>query len=404
MLAPEKRPFPILAYNQLFRYAKVGTKLDCDRLIKKARRNTKLRSFGRDFSDESLKRLIRSINDEAGLHPFGVLMMREKLISQLENRLWAEHWFNMHPEILEQQVLPIVLVTGLQRTGTTKMQRELSALPGARALRSWEALYPAPLGDKNESNRRIARTRRNEKAISWISPTFQSIHPIHTDQPEEDVLLLDVHFMSSSSEAIMNVPSYAGWLSNQDHTSAYAYEMKLLKLLQWQKGGRYWVLKSPHHLEYLYEISSVFSDVKIIWMHRPIEQSIPSFFSMLYYSRSMFSQAVSKQAIVDQWTSKLTKMLKAGLRFRTEKRDQVTDILFDDFLTDASRVLADIAHRIPHIGQSAGKRIDNINARYVSKHHYGLSDWGLEIDALKKSFAFYQQNISASSTENKAYE
>lgn len=404
MLVPEKTPLPILAYNQLFRTIKIGTKLDCNQLIKKARRNTKLRDLGYDFNNESLRRLIRSINEEAGLHPFGVLMIREKLISQLENRLWAEHWFNKHPEILEHQVLPILLITGLQRTGTTKMQRRLSALPGARALRSWEALYPAPLGDENESNLRIARTKRNEKAVSWISPTFQSIHPIHTEQPEEDVLLLDVHFMSSSSEAIMNVPSYADWLSSQDHASAYAYEMKLLKLLQWQKGGKYWVLKSPHHLEYLYEISSVFSDVKIIWMHRPIEQSIPSFFSMLYYSRSMFSQTVSKQAIVDQWTSKLSKMLQAGLKFRAEKRGQVTDVLFDDFLMDESRVIADIMQRMPVMGQSHANNSDKINAQYVSKHQYCLSDWGLEIDELQKSFGFYHQDIFAPSNVNKAHE
>jgi hypothetical protein len=404
MLVPEKRPFPILGYNQLFRTLKIGTKLDCDQLIKKARRNTKLRDLGSDFNDESLKRLIRCINEEARLHPFGVLMIREKLISQLENRLWAEHWFNKHPEILEQQMLPIILITGLQRTGTTKMQRKLSALPGARALHSWEALYPAPLGLENESKRRIARTRRNEKAVSWISPAFQSIHPIHTEQPEEDVLLLDVHFMSSSSEAIMHVPSYADWLSNQDHASAYDYEMKLLKLLQWQKGGKYWVLKSPHHLEYLYEISGVFSDVKIIWMHRPIEQSIPSFFSMLYYSRSMFSQTVSKQAIVDQWTSKLTKMLKAGLRFRAENREQVTDVLFDDFLTDESMVMDDIMHRMPVIGQSHTDRSDKIDAQYVSKHLYSLSDWGLEIDELQKFFSFYHQDIFAPSNINESHE
>jgi hypothetical protein len=404
MIFPDRRPFPIIAYNRLFNVLGFDAKLNFDQIIKRARKNTKLNDLGADFNDESLSRLISSINEEANLHPFGVLMIKEKLISQLENRLWAEKWFRKYPEILEKELLPIILITGLQRSGTTKMQRVLSGLPDARALLSWEALYPAPLGEEHETIKRISRTRRSERAVKWISPTFQSIHPIHTDQPEEDVLLLDVHFMSSSSEAIMNVPSYADWLSSQDHASAYAYEMKLLKLLQWQKGGKYWVLKSPHHLEYLYEISSVFSDVKIIWMHRPIEQSIPSFFSMLYYSRSMFSQTVSKQAIVDQWTSKLSKMLKTGLKFRAEKRGQVTDVLFDDFLKDESRVMDDIMHRMPAMGQFHSNKSDKINAQYVSKHQYSLSDWGLGNDELQKSFGFYNQHIFAPSNVNKTHE
>ena len=88
-------------------------------------------------------------------------MIREKLTGQLENRLWVEHWFKRHPEILEQEVLPILLITGLQRTGTTKMQRLLSAQKGARALLSWEALYPAPIKTINESEKRIRRTQRS---------------------------------------------------------------------------------------------------------------------------------------------------------------------------------------------------------------------------------------------------
>lgn len=400
MIFPDRRPFPIIAYNRFFNVLGFGAKLNFDQLIKRARKNTKLNELGADFNDESLSRLISSINEEANLHPFGVLMIKEKLISQLENRLWAEHWFRKYPEILRQSLLPIILITGLQRSGTTKMQRVLSGLPDARALLSWEALYPAPLGEEHETIKRMSRTRRSERAVKWISPTFQSIHPIHTDQPEEDVLLLDVHFMSSSSEAIMHVPSYANWLSIQDHQSAYEYERKLLKLLQWQRGGKYWVIKSPHHLEYLHIINKIFSDLQIIWMHRPIEESIPSFLSMLYYSRSMFSADVDKKAIVDHWIQKLIVMLKTGLAFRAENPDIVKDVFFDEFLRSEKNVVEEIVSRIPFIVHP-NMREEDVKERYVSKHKYSLKEWDMNSDELVRLFDFYHRTIF--STKNVKY-
>jgi len=363
-------------------------KLDYDKLLEKAKGNTGLQFFGADFNEEALQVLIKSINEEAQLHPFGNLMIREKLIGQLENRLWAEHWFMKNPEILEQEVLPILMITGLQRTGTTKMQRLLSNQEGARALMSWEALYPAPIKEAKEKAKRIRRTNRNEKAVKFISPTFQSIHPIHTDQPEEDVLLLDVHFMSSSSEAIMHVPEYASWLEEQDHSEAYAYEKKLLKLLQWQRGGKFWVLKSPHHLQYLDEFTCVFPESNIVWMHREIENCIASFLSMLYYSRSMFTRDIDKHALKSHWLNKLSLMLDGGLSFRDSNPDQITDVKFKDFMTDERRVVSQIMTHMLNRDYKTINALGN-NRSYISNHRYQLEDWQIEPTELEITFERY---------------
>lgn len=384
MLKPEKRPIPIQLYNVISKSIGINGKLDYDKLVNKARHNTGLRFLGTDFNEEALQVLIKSINEEAQLHPFGNLMIREKLIGQLENRLWAEHWFAQYPEILEQDILPILVITGLQRTGTTKMQRLLSYQEGARALMSWEALYPAPINEIRESKKRIARTNRNEKAVKFISQTFQAIHPIHTNQPEEDVLLLDVHFMSSSSEAIMHVPSYAEWLEEQDHMEAYGYEKKLLKLLQWQRGGKFWVLKSPHHLQYLDEFTTVFPHTDIIWMHREIENCIASFLSMLYYSRSMFTQHVDKNVLKSHWLNKLSLMLDRGLAYRDSKPGQIMDVKFNDFMKDESNVVSEVLIRVLDDDHKATK-VEVNDGNYVSNHSYQLEDWEIEpVDLINK--------------------
>jgi len=392
MLEPEKRPFPIRAYNGISKTFGWSGKLDFDQLIKKSRRQTGLQDFGSDFNAEALQIMIKSINHEAQLHPFGMLMIREKLIGQLENRLWATHWFAKYPEILLQELLPIALITGLQRTGTTKMQRLLSSHPHARGLMSWEALYPAPIGAYGERNKRIGRTKRNERAVKWISPAFQSIHPIHADQPEEDVLLLDVHFMSTSSEAIMHVPTYADWLSQQDQTEVYAYEKKLLKLLQWQRSGKFWVLKSPHHLEFLDAFKTVFPESTILWMHRSVSACIPSFLNMLYISRGMFCAHVDEKDIKGHWINKLYMMIENGLAFRENSKASIIDVEFDHFVNDEKEVMENIYAHLK-VDTPLDKE-QGLNKKYISKHEYRLSDWDLNEDDLKQRFASYEALIT----------
>lgn len=395
MLKQEKRPGPILLFNFVSKTLDISGSLDYDKMLKKAFRNTGLNDLGKDFNVESLQVLVKSINQEANLHPFGNLMIREKLIGQLENRLWAEYWFNKYPEILDLEVLPIIMITGLQRSGTTKMQRLLSDQPGARALMSWEALYPAPIKDSNETAKRIARTNKNERAVKYISPTFQSIHPIHTDRPEEDVLLLDVHFMSSSSEAILNVPSYANWLEQQDHTEAYLYEKKLLQLLQWQKGGEFWVLKSPHHLQYLNEFNKVFPDSRTVWMHRNIEDCIPSFLSMLYYSRSMFVENVDKKALKSHWLKKLSLMLEGGLNYRNTNSNKIIDVAFDQFIEDENKVIASIMNTLSPNSTLKKQEIQvDSGLEYKSRHRYNLDDWGINLNDLRVTFEDYVKVVN----------
>ena len=403
MLNPEMPPLPIRLYNRLYQSLGIKEKLDFDALIHKARRNTGLQELGEEFNDDALRVLIRSINDEAQLHPFGRLMIREKLIGQLENRLWAEYWFSQYPEILEQEVLPIVMITGLQRTGTTRIQRLFSSQKKARGLMSWEALYPAPIGSISETSLRMKRTKRNEKAVKFISPSFHAIHPIHTEQPEEDVLLLDVHFMSSSSEAILHVPGYASWLEKQDHTQVYNYEKKLLKLLQWQRSGEFWVLKSPHHLQYLDKFSKIFPESRIIWMHRNICDCIPSFLSMLYYSRNMFVHEVDKGVLKSHWLNKLALMLEGGLKYRNASPGKIMDVLYDEFIRDEQQVIFQILKSFAYSEPSSIKS-EKDKLQYSSNHQYKLEDWDLDAEYLEGLFPDYLKLLNSIDSRTSEYE
>ncbi|NOX85030.1 MAG: sulfotransferase, partial [Chlorobi bacterium] len=320
-------------------------KLDKDSLIKAARKATGLHDLGSSFWDEPLERLLSSIREEANLHSIGYFITRQRLTNLLAVRLRAEELFKKYPEILEQPLYPIMLVVGLQRTGTTKLQRLLAADPENRALLSWEALNPAPInGDIKDGKQRIKIARTSEKALKIISPAFFTIHPVEHLAPEEDVLLLDVSFMSQTAEATMHVPSYASWLEKTNQSPAYEYMVKLLKLLQWQRPGKRWVLKTPHHLEFLDLTDKYFGNVQYIWPHRNINESIPSFLSMVSHARAIFSNHVDIHQVVEHWVRKNGYMLERALEFlkKNNHRINITHLQYKEVVKNPMKAL----HRI----------------------------------------------------------
>lgn len=368
-----------------------------DELINAARREYGLHDFGKDFWDEPLDRLIHSLNYEASLHPIGSFISRKRIINLLGVRLRAENWFKKFPEILEQEVHPPMVIVGLQRTGTTKLHRLLTADPDNRVLRSWEAINPAPFKlNMNGKDKRIQVAKTSEMALRWMASDFFAIHPVEHSAPEEDILLLDVTFLSTTPEATTHVPSYSSWLEGTDQSYAYEYGSRLLRLLQWQQPGKRWVLKSPHHLEFLPLIEKYYGDPHFIWTHRNPTECIPSFLSMVCHSRVIFTDDVQVKRVTDHWVRKTSYMLEKGLdyRDRVNDRGRFTDIMYTDLVTNSMGQLEKVYERYGGIAESLKRRIkiaetNNPQGKY-GIHEYDLSDFGLDAhDLAQKNNAYF---------------
>jgi hypothetical protein len=370
-------------------------KLNKDHLIKLARKRTGLHSFGKEFHEEPLDRLIDSINHEAELHPVGRFITRERLTGLLAVRLRAEKWFKEFPEILEQELYPVTLICGLQRTGTTKLHRLLAADPENRVLSSWEALNPVPLNDDpKETVKRIRIARISEKALQLMAPGFFSIHPVEHKKPEEDILLLDTAFLSTTPEATMHVPSYAAWLEQTDQSHAYEYSVRLLKLLQFQRPAKRWVLKSPHHMEFLDLANRHFGQVQFIWTHRDILESMPSFISMVAHSQTIFSDHVSLDEVARHWVRKTGYMLSKGIEFRkSNPHADFIDLFYKEIVASPMNVLGEIYRNGHSISPELNRRFldadrENAPNRYGT-HKYKLEDYHLNPDELNKTAGIY---------------
>jgi hypothetical protein len=397
------RPLPIALLNRVGRHLTgLGplADLDVESVVAAARRKTGLTDYGDEWFREPLGVLIDSINREARLTPLGLLIQRARIVGALCNRLRAEELCRRHPEIRTRALGPVIVIAGLQRTGTTMLHRLLAADPDARSLRSWEALNPLPLPDERDGGAprtRQAAAHRAEKALAYLAPDFFAIHPVEHDAPEEDVLLLDLSFMSQAPEAAMHVPTYAAWLEGQDHTRAYEYLRTLMQILLWQEPGRHWILKSPHHMEYLDTVLRVFPEARIVQTHRDPRTAVTSFCSMVAHGRGVFSDDVDPIEVARHWTRKVRRLMERSIAVRaTADPSRFLDVsyyaLVEDPIAQLRRIydFAGIAFTADVERAARAMQARNVQHKY-GRHRYRLEDFGLAREQLDRDFAFYRE-------------
>jgi len=200
---------------------------------------------------------------------------------------------------------------------------------------------------------------------------------------------------------MMNVPSYSSWLEKTDQSPAYAYYVRLLKFLQWSRPAKQWVLKTPHHLEFCDLIGKHFNEVKYIWPHRTLYESVPSFMSMVTYNHLVFGDNVEVSRIARHWVRKTGYMLDRALEYRAQEGNdgKFIDILYSDLIRDSLPELEKIYKLNGGLTPELAERFRNHEKdhphRKYGTHHYHLADFGItekEIDDHTKKYTDFLTN------------
>ena len=399
------RPSPIRLANGIARRlgARPERGFDAARLVNEAQHETRLDDFGPEWDPEPLERLCASIREEARLTPVGAAITRGRIKGVLTRRLRAEAYLAAHPDALRAEDArgPIV-IAGLQRTGTTMLHRLLAADPQLRSLASYEALDPVPpsglLARATGLDLRRANAKLAERGLAYLAPDFFAIHPVEADAPEEEVMLLDYAFLSTVPEATLRVPSFSRWLEGQDQGPAYRYLKRLLKVLAHGKSGARWVLKTPHHLEWLDTLLDTFPDARVVHTHRDPLSTTASFCSMIAHGRGVFSDEVDPHEVGREWGDKVVRLITRAMETRERRPEAFIDVRYEDLLSDP---IAEVKRIYAHAGQpfdSAAElairttRAKNAQHRY-GKHIYRLSSFGLDADELNERFRPYRDRF-----------
>ena len=110
------------------------TRLDEDSVCEDAVKAAGLSDFGDPDFREGLQALLRSCQQDAGLHPIGRLVARDMLTNFLIQRLKLMEARLQEPEIFRQPLTAPLIVTGMARSGTTFLHNLLASDPANRAI------------------------------------------------------------------------------------------------------------------------------------------------------------------------------------------------------------------------------------------------------------------------------
>jgi hypothetical protein len=311
--------------------------LDAEALHARATAETGLDDFGPDDYRERLDVYLAALREVDGMHGPGIVNFHAQLLQWLKNRLLLTDLLAQHPEIADLELAPPIVIAGLPRTGTTHLHNLLSAAATFRTLPYWESVEPFPLPAEAGAEPDPRRTRMDAAVefMNAVMPHFRLMHEMTTEHVHEEIQLLANDFSSMLFETLADVPRWRDYYLAHDQTSAYEYLALQLKALQFLRGGRRWLLKSPQHLEQLPVLDAVFPGVVVVCTHRDPVPVALSMVAMISYTARMHRAPVPVAEIAASWVDRLELMLAALVRDRDViPPERSIDVRFDDFMAD----------------------------------------------------------------------
>jgi Sulfotransferase family len=368
-------------------------------LMATARAETGLDGFGPEDFVERLATLCQAMRDEGGFNGAGIMQQHVLLVGLLKNRLLIEDLVRGHPEIMEEQITAPIIICGLPRTGTTHLHNLMSADPALRSLPYWESLEPVL--DEREQPAPGApdpRLERTAVALSFLNtalPYFNRMHEMTVEHAHEEIQLLAIDFSTMLFETTAPMPAWRDAYLSRDQRPTYAYLLKVLKVLQWLRGGTRWVLKTPQHLEQFPALVDTFPDATFVVTHRDPVSVTASMVTMIAYTARLTRGRVDLEAMGDYWSDRLERMLRRCAEERDVlPPDRTIDVRFDQFMADD---LAMVARVYDLAGQPLEDRSRKAMASFMAAHPrgrhggvtYDVAEFGLDGAERRRALSFY---------------
>jgi hypothetical protein len=161
------------------------------------------------------------------------------------------------------------------------------------------------------------------------------MHEMTVDHVHEEIQLLAIDGSTMLFETMGVLPEWKAWYVAHDQTPHYEYLKRVLQVLQWQRGGTRWVLKSPQHLEQVGPLLAVFPDATFVFTHRDPVSVVASTATMMSYTARLSHDRVDPHLIGVYWAQRIEEKLNAGMRDHAMlPAERTIDVRFDEFMAD----------------------------------------------------------------------
>ena len=172
----------------------------------------------------------------------------------------------------------------------------------------------------------------------------------------------------------------------RDQRPSYAYLLRVLKVLQWLRGGTRWVLKSPQHLEQFPALVDTFPDATFVVTHRDPVSVTASMVTMIAYTRPALraTGSTSRRSATTGPTGSSACCGRCAAERDVLPADQTIDVHFDEFMEDD---LAMVGRVYDLAGQPLDEQARSSMAAFMAAHPrgrhgavaYDLGDFGLDV-------------------------
>jgi len=360
-----------------------------------ATRMTGLEDFGPNEYHEPLRVLLDSFESSAGLTGVGNTMERSFVRGALAARLLSEKAFADHPAHAEVSIERPIFVTGIQRSGTTAVQRLLHADPAAQGLEMWLTQVPQPRPPREtwDDDPVYQMLKQGFEQHHAENPEYAGIHWMTADTVEECWQLLRQSLTTAAYPALAHVPEYTAWLRKADWVPAYERYRRNLQLIGLNDTGKRWVLKNPSHMDALDGLMAVFPDALVVQTHRDPVVCVASACSLAASTTPAWSTVFHGE----QLGADVLDLLSTEARMFAESRSrhdaaQFIDVAYADLVSDPVGVVTRI-HRewdLPWDDTvEAAVEAEHKSSREgtrAPKHTYRLEDYGLTKDQVRNAF------------------
>jgi len=365
-----------------------------------AREATGLSDFGADNFRARLAVWLQAVDEDEELGAVGRIGVFRDITRYATNRLRFEDLLRRHPEILDVEIDRPIIIAGLPRSGTTHLLNLIAADRRLRSLPYWESIEPIPIPgeepDANGVDPRLARCRASYKQQDMMMPLLKNMHDMAPEHVHEEIELQCIDFSSYELEWIATVPRWRDHYLAEDQRPSYAYMKNVLRALQWMRGPKRWILKSPQHMEQLGPLMDTFPDATVAITHRDPVSVIASTVTMLVYGDRIRRTRVDPPGVAAYWIDRIERLLRTCVKDRDRiPADHSIDVLFHEFMDDDVAMVRRI-YELADLGMSAEAKADldaYMQANPRGKHGrivYDLKgDFGVDRDELRERFGFY---------------
>ena len=351
------------------------------------------------------------------LSPAGRHIFCSELLRSFDNVKNVLHYLSTKPMETEKvSEVPMIIISGLPRTGTTLLHNLMACDPSCRAPFATDMfIRPIPpiLRSNIDEHKRRAKTEADFRVKVFEDAqrdlkTFQNnLALVHPAVPVEQ----DTYLLRDAGAKFLNIilspkeTNYFDWFVNQQNKDfAYQYHQTILQMLHDTDPPRtHWQLKGAQHIFWLNTLLRYYPQASIIMTHRRVDQVLPSYYSywlaatQIYFNQDdlpylmiVLQDIIPK--IIDVWIHCIIEH-----RTRQVSMKNTFDIKYEDLMKDPIGTVRRIYDYFDYLEWSdqfeeamRAWLIDNPQGKQ-GRHSYSLSQFNLEEQMNKQLYKDYEQ-------------